>query len=524
MAVTQYKRLLGFDAHHVPTNYRTVQLYPADIILTPSSNMYSYMVASGDNLLPSSIGTYDNPSHKSFTLTNGNYVTVAWGNADPPTRPYAYHSLSLYKSNGTLIASDYSTDLVDVPVDYLSIGISYDESTDKYYMFTYTGYFNYNSGLRTDIVSTEFTAYSQQIGEWLGDSVSENPDPFDEPGSGGNTDPGEGGGGNAGGNGDHNNDSDDIGEPADPGITAVATGFVRLYTPSISNMNSLASYLWSNNFDVDNFKKLFQNPMEAILGFSALPFQISAGSSQSVKLGNIDTGVSMPVVANQYKTIDCGSISIGEYWGSYLDYNPHTQIDIFLPYVGTHQLDTDEVMGHTVSVSYKIDVLTGGCIAFVKVDGSVRYQFSGSCAVQLPINALNFNSVITGAISIGVASIGAIASGGLSAPVSAGLMAGTIASTANNVTSMKTHVEKSGAIGGSAGIMGVQKPYITIKRPNPCIPYGQNEVQGYPSFTYVSLGSLSGFTRVSDIFLDNVDATDAEKDEIMSLLKGGVIL
>lgn len=455
-----------------------------------------------------------------ITLSNGNYIRFFY--VESPYAPgETLGEIKFYTFDGTQLTNAFlwnATTQTMQELIHASFAFYIDEEEPEDSCFILCAEYNIKEG------RPETDRYHMQIYEpplddswiltFLGGGIINDDDPYDEPGSSGEI----------GGGGSHDNDSDNIDQPDDPDIFASDTGFVELYTPSVSQMRSLASYLWSSSFDLDNFKKLFQNPMEAILGFSALPFQISAGSSVSVKLGNIDTGISMPKVSNQYKTISCGSLSIEEYWGSYLDYNPHTEIQIYLPYIGTRSLDTDEVMGNTISVVYKIDVLTGGCIAFIRINGSVRYQFSGSCAIQLPINAMNFNSVITGAISIGVASLSAIATGGMSAPVSAGVMAGTIASTANNITSMKTHVEKSGALGGSAGVMGVQIPYLIIKRPNPCIPEDQNKIQGYPAFTYSYLGGLSGFTRVSDIFLDNIDATDAEKDEILSLLKGGVIL
>ena len=451
----------------------------------------------------------DSDITQTFTLNNGNKL-VAYNN---PNGTYADYPPK-YSGIKCLFANDSNAYSASFPNDpdanytllYMGLGI-YETTNGDFQACAIAEYYDTVQERYYNAISI-MNVPSPQLKQWLGDeeNFSDNDDPYYE------DDSRPGGGG-----GNHDNESDDISEPSDPSISVTDSGFVQLYTPTVTQMRMLYNYLWSTSFDLDNFKKMFQNPMEAILGLSALPFSISAGTSQSVKLGNVNTGINMPIVANQYKTIDCGSISIGEYWGSYLDYNPYTEISIYLPYIGVRALDVDEIMGHSINVTYKIDVVSGGCIALIKVDGSVRYSFSGSCSVQMPINRYNFDAVISGAIQIGASLVGGLATGGAGAGFA-------VASTANAMMNMKTHIEKTGSLGGSSGILGVQKPYAIIKRPNPCVPYNQNEIQGYPAFTYIKLDDLSGFTRVSDIFLENINATDGEKDEILTLLKGGVIL
>lgn len=503
------RRLYGQTNHGFNVTLECLQLRSiADYLTGQSDFPYEDIASFGTNLWFNYTGS------KTWSLTNGYKIKLE----NQGTSPF---NIKLLDPDNTVISAmglSYEADPDKAEVTAMNFGLIFDPSaTDPANCSRLIGYSEWL--VKTGEHAGEYEYRTQLLNpntllmknflqpDEEGDvPYSDNPDPYLEPDSSG-----------GGGNGSHDNESDDITEPGTPSISVTDSGFVDLYTPSVGQMRSLYNYLWSNSFDLDNFKKMFSDPMEAILGFSALPFTISAGASHTVKLGNVDTGISMPIVASQYKTIDCGSINIPEYWGSYLDFNPYTEIEIYLPYIGSRSLDTDEVMGRSVNVTYKIDVVSGGCVALIKIDGSVRYTYSGACAVQMPINRYNFDAVISGAIQIGASIVGGIATGGIGAGVA-------VASVANAVMKTKTHVEKTGSMGGSAGIMGVQKPYITIKRPNPCIPYGQNEVQGYPSFIYETLGSLSGFTKVSDIFLDNINATDAEKDEILTLLKGGVIL
>lgn len=334
---------------------------------------------------------------------------------------------------------------------------------------------------------------------------------YDDPfGPGGNS--GEGGGG-----GDFDNTSTPIEIPGLPTVSAASTGFISLFNPTLSQLNELASYLWSDLFEIDGWKKLFADPMDAILGLSILPVPIPTSGPKEVKVGNIGTGISLNVASTQFVEVECGSINVNEYWGAYLDYSPYTQCQIYLPYVGTRPISIDEIMGKTVNVKYHVDILTGACCCFIKCGDSILYTFNGQCSIPIPINSANYTSVINGIISV-AASVGSmIATGGASAPLAIPHLASTVANQ------MKPNIEKSGAISGSGAVLNIQTPYLILTRPRQALPKDQNTFTGYPSFVTVTLGELSGYTEVYNIHLENIPATADEISEIENLLKGGVI-
>ena len=332
-------------------------------------------------------------------------------------------------------------------------------------------------------------------------------DPY---GDGGASEPG-------GGGGSFDNTSTPIQIPGLPSISAASTGFISLFNPTLNQLNDLASYMWSDLFQVEGWKKLFADPMDAILGLSIVPVAVPSGGTREVKVGNIGTGISLTVASSQFVEVDCGSIDVNEYWGAYLDYEPYTQAQIFLPYIGIRPISVDEIMGKTVRVVYHVDILTGACCCFVKCGDSVLYTYNGQCSIPIPITGANYASVVNGVISV-AASVGSlVATGGSSAPTAIP----AIASSA--VNQMKPQVEKSGSISGSAGVLNMQTPFLILIRPRQALPFKQNEFIGYPSLITVQLTELSGYTEVQSIHLDNIPATQEELAEIESLLKGGVI-
>ena len=322
-----------------------------------------------------------------------------------------------------------------------------------------------------------------------------------------------------GGNGDFDNTSDPIDIPPLPAVSAVDTGFMTLFTPSLQNMRDLAAYMWANPlFDVNAYKKILANPMDAILGLSLVPVTIPANTAKQVTVGNIPTGISMPVADNQFIEVDCGSINVNEHWGAYLDYSPYTKCELYLPYCGIHPIDTDDVMATTVKVVYHVDILTGACCAYVKCGDSVLYTFTGQLATTIPITGNDWTSMINGIISATTAIGSMAATGGLTAPMAVSEVASTVINTA------KPTMERSGSLSGTGGMMATQYPYLILTRPRQALPELQNKFSGYPSFISSYLSDLSGYTEVYSVHLEGISATGVELSEIEQTLKGGVIL
>lgn len=332
-----------------------------------------------------------------------------------------------------------------------------------------------------------------------------------------------------GGTGKFDNASDSIGIPALPTLSAVSAGFVSMYSPTLAQLNSLASFLWTDNlFDPDNFKKLFTDPMECIIGLTIVPVNPTSAGSMSVKVGYVDTGISMARLSSQYAEVNCGTLQADEFWGSALDYSPFTKIHIYLPYVGMREINADDIMGKSVGVVYHIDLLSGACTAFVTAGGSVLYQFNGQCSINIPMAASNFTEMIHSAISaIGAVAMTASGASAASSAVDAaavGTAANMGASAANSAISSKPTFSHSGQMGGSGGMLAVQTPYIIIERPRQCVAADVNKFAGFPANITYKLSDLEGYTVVDSIHLDGFSCTDNEAAEILSLLKGGVIL
>lgn len=301
----------------------------------------------------------------------------------------------------------------------------------------------------------------------------------------------------------------------------------RLYTVHSVNqqeINNLGAYLWSTDF-ISLITNMFNAPIDAVIGLHTLYYggSLPLGSNEIIKLGAVlaqsetvtCTGTR---VTNQFMKFECGSVAIPEYYGNVEDYAGYSKCEIFLPFIGFRELDINEIMGGSVFVKYGIDIFTGACVATVGVmrDGvsNALYAFEGNCAIQQPVTSADYSRLISGIISAGVAIAAGAASGGAGAAIGA----------ASLLTGHKVTYPRSGGLTANAGACLQKQPYIIIKRPKAFDASNYSAFYGNVTNWTVTLGQCHGYTRVKDVHIDSVACTDAEKDEILALLKSGVIL
>ena len=259
----------------------------------------------------------------------------------------------------------------------------------------------------------------------------------------------------------------------------------------------------------------------AIIGVHKVFASPHTGGSQTIKCGYLDSGVSASVVTSQYTTVDCGSASLREYFGNVFDYDPFTKISIFLPFIGIVPLNTADVMRSTVSVKYKVDVITGACLAEVNISrdggGGILYTYGGSAIVTYPVSSGSYVGAVQAALSTALGIGSAIATGGASLGASAGMVLGGLANA-------KTQVQHSGQFSGSSGAMGGKKPYLIVSRPQTRTPSNISLFKGIPSNAIHKLSSCDGYVKVQEVHIASKTAYDNEIQEIESLLKTGVII
>lgn len=492
----------GLTSRYYRYNYTDIHPNPTKTVTLDSLEIGAQGIGYHDGI---NVIRYRNPSPYTW---NG-YTTIA------SIGPVSFYSIfvlpsSIFK-NGVLDVDEYIEN--NRTLTEIEIRMTY--NTDATEVTSIIIYVHHSSLNTFDIVKQQLTGMKQFV---PGDTEIDSDNPYG----------GSGSSSTGGGDGSYI-DPDDT-TPAEipslPSIGAADLGFITMYNPSKAQLKNLSDFMWSGLFDLDTYKKLFSDPMQSIIGLAIVPVAPEISGAKNVMFGSIDSGVNMPTIGNQYVQLDCGSVDIEKWAGSFMDYSPYTKISLYLPYIGIHQLSADDIIGGSIHVVYNIDVLSGACGCFVEHSSrGVLYSYNGSCITNIPLTSVNFSSAIQNAVSAvcsGVGIIAGIATG--AAPVTAMSAAGLINSAANTALNSKPSVQRSGSLGGSAGILSIQKPYVIIERPNVSVPASVQNFVGQTSNITLNLGACHGFTLCEYVHINGVNATSEEIKEIEALLKEGVFL
>lgn len=355
-----------------------------------------------------------------------------------------------------------------------------------------------------------------------------------------------------------------------------AGAFAKVYYMTSTELANLRS--WMNSINVpEGF-----DPMQQIIGLSQVPVALSGSSPENVVFVNssavYDPGVTTRAVDTGVATQQAMGTPISYYLGSvdivrrmqergepYLDYD--CQIELYLPLIGMFSLDTQAVMGRTISAYAVLDPVSGtlAAYAYVSKDGQnlpIAYG-STTIGVDLPISAQQL-SVSRAALKQANAQLGAsLLSGALTmlAAASSGKAAGTGAKTSTGSSGLSAagireagsdymkasqvgnvfgdfmnwgrtirqlsygnNTAVSGSFGGSTAQWAYPfTPYVKIIRPRYEKPSNYAHSQGVPCVQTKTIGSCTGFIQCIGADVSGISgATDLELQAIQAALSNGI--
>lgn len=339
--------------------------------------------------------------------------------------------------------------------------------------------------------------------------------------------------------------------PGTPMAFAQNVGLITVYHPTTDQLYAFERWLWVTLANAD-INTVWNNPFDGVIGLFELYCTPTDVGHRTIHSGFLDSGIDSATIS-RYTEINCGTLAIPEYYGNYLDYSPYSKAHVYLPFVGVQELNVDDIVGHAVNITYRIDEYNGSCIAMItvakttEVNGetveyrNTMYQFDGNCAVDLPIsggsqasikaglmmaNAYQMASIVSAGANL-LGGLGSLLTGNIGGAISgiggaASAYAFGQANALSHMLSGKSTVQKSGQFGSSYGAMGIKNPFITIVRPKQIQVPNYNELYGYPAHKMVTIGSCTGFLRCREVHVISPTASDEEKSIIESLLKSGV--
>lgn len=321
-----------------------------------------------------------------------------------------------------------------------------------------------------------------------------------------------------------------------PTLTAFGA-FNRAYAMTQTGLNALANYLWNANDSVfnglvDGLALMGNNPMDGIIDCRMYPFDVLSmlGSTgvQKITLGRSQTNVTGVHLGNVTNCVlDLGTAEFRRYYSEqlgrdcFLDYEPYTTGEIYIPYVGTIPLNASVYAGHNVNVKLIIDFMTGACEAVIFKDLIATDFKSGVIGVDIPMTGVNAAQWANGVVS-------SVLQGGVGiANIAAGNYVGgamQVAQAAVSGFNTPLPISEKGNASSACGQWLPQQAYLIIHSPITQVPNSYGSTIGYACEYTSTLGSNSGYTVCADVNINGNFATENERKEIEDLLKGGIFI
>lgn len=213
-----------------------------------------------------------------------------------------------------------------------------------------------------------------------------------------------------------------------------------------------------------------------ILSVLSLPFAIPEQyvlNDENIILANLDTGVKAPALSSDLIKINMGSITVNPVNNNLLDYI-NTVAIMRLPRVDSIAIDLEYVIGKTLNIEYLLDCYTGRATVNI-------------------VSSETGETVVSKQVDIGV-----------SVPY---------INIHNDAQLSNDNVEVSGD-------NGIYTPFIELVKIDTLLSDGMFTI---PIIDENELTNQTGFIRVEEINL-NSSATRNEKNELISILRNGVII
>ena len=350
-----------------------------------------------------------------------------------------------------------------------------------------------------------------------------------------NFDPYAGGGGGEADEGDEPTPEDPSEEQKTDNITLPSVAltsygvFNKTYVMSKQNLQALSDYLWNGDpttWDtiIEDLKLVGDNRMNSIINVIMFPFEIPNDDGvHRIRIGRHNTDVSAAYLdASQNIIFEMGRCFCTPKHGNFLDYEPYTKLWLYIPFVGVFSVPTQQFMKKWIRVKLAVDVLTGSGEAVVFADNIPVLYKNCKIGMQIPVTGSDSGYVIRNyleAIKGGANAISGFASNNVM-----GMLGGAFQAATSALAAQGAPIQSEGSASPQCGMLMPNKCYFIIEYPKTIMSQNPDygHLIGYACRKTGQIGEFLGFSKFENVTLNISHCTDAERNEIISLLKAGV--
>ena len=308
-----------------------------------------------------------------------------------------------------------------------------------------------------------------------------------------------------------------------------ANNFIKSYILSYGELNSLAE-----NFSNDNPANpipVGANPFANIISLKQYPFDISLPMvsmwrTEGIILDKWNTGIAGKRLVSQNMLRQIGSYKIEKKYNSFLDYEPFTTAEIYVPMCGRAKLPLNYIMGKTIIVYFASDIENGGCKAIVKCD-EISAELSGTFSEDVSLTAEN-----AGLKKLEMAYAGSNLMASAAGILVSGARADSTGMSYSVINGVKSAIDMFSVENGNYSVIkgestpkvnfnNVSKCYIKISRPIIELPENYGRVNGFVVNKKLNLSNLNGYTICCNVDVDGLYCTENEKEMLKGIMESG---
>lgn len=320
-------------------------------------------------------------------------------------------------------------------------------------------------------------------------------------------------------------------------------------------MSAIPSGMDETEYSTGTF--LTSNPIDCIVSLRKYPVYNTAKNTSEtypVMFGGYESQISAPYAKNvQVFRFDfTGSKAfISNFDNSFLDREPYTTAELYIPFCGTVKLSCDEFINHAIGIRLVLDYRTGSALAYIERDGIPQMSIGGDMGIDIPLTGVQTqtlaNTIRRNVANLKQAQISAVQAASGGATISGGdnplQLVGGMINIANRIGNVNKallssevanyslhHTEipfKSISTGDAVtGMSGEWCCRLSITRPvlSPDFdPETYGKTIGYACLKQGKVSDFTGLT-VGTIDLTGINAPVEVKTMIQAAFKQGVYL
>ena len=196
------------------------------------------------------------------------------------------------------------------------------------------------------------------------------------------------------------------------------------YALTEQQLEGFMNTIWTgNNHIADWVNLLFNNPNEAFISAILLPFNVSLFATTKPDKIHLGTGettdIGQLIVNTRYLTCPVGTFRIQPKYNNFLDYSPYTTIELYLPFYGFLELDTNIVMNKICTITYVVDYVSGAATIKIMSESQILYSVNCQVGVQISLNRTNITEKLQNMATLAISVAANVISYGAAGKISA---------------------------------------------------------------------------------------------------------